>query len=52
MPIALDQFMKLISELIGRIALSDSSHIYRGEPEDYPEVSSNLWRKYVRSCVT
>ena len=46
MPIALDQFMKLISELIGRIALSDSSHIYRGEPEDYPEVSSNLWRKY------
>ena len=46
MPIALDQFMKLISELMGRVALSDSSHIYRGEPEDYPEVSSSLWRKY------
>ena len=46
MPIALNQFIGLISELMGYIALSNSSRIYRGEPECYPEVSSNLWRKY------
>ena len=46
MPIALNQFTELISGLMGYIALSNNSRIYRGEPECYPEVSSNLWRKY------
>ena len=46
MSIALDQFMERISELIGHILQTNKSFIYRGEPEEHPEVSSNLWRKY------
>ena len=45
---ALNQFIGLISELLEHIPLTNSSTIYRGEPECYPEVSSNLWRKYKR----
>ena len=46
MAIPLDQFMELISGLIGHILQTNRSFIFRGEPECYPEVSSNLWRKY------
>ena len=36
-----------ILEIIGKIAKisADGDYIYRGEPECYKEVSSNLWRE-------
>ena len=36
------QIMGIINEIVEKS--SDGSYIYRGEPECYPEVSSNLWR--------
>ena len=39
-----DEIRKIISEIEEKSA--SGNHIYRGEPEDYGKVSSNLWRDY------
>ena len=45
MSVALNQFMELVQKIMGN-PVYEGGFIYRGEPERYPEVSSNLWRKY------
>ena len=39
-----DEIRKIISDIEEKSA--SGNHIYRGEPEDYGKVSSNLWRDY------
>ena len=51
MQIAFHEFMEKVQAAIGfprekSILITDRGFIYRGEPECYPEVSSNLWREY------
>ena len=46
MSIALHEFTEKVQKAIGHLMTTEGRFIYRGEPERYPEVSSNLWRKY------
>ena len=51
MQIAFHEFMEKVQAAIGfprekSVLITDRGFIYRGEPECYPEVSSNLWREY------
>ena len=53
MQIAFHQFTEKVQAAMGYspqagglLITTEGGFIYRGEPERYPEVSSNLWRKY------